>query len=157
MGVQNENFINITQIIDNHHMERMYSEKCLHILYPVVGQLSSSGESKTSQIAGFMGPTWGPSGAYRTQVGLMLAPWTLLSGLLPYHRTTRAVCGSIGSKETLCKYEYQIWRSHITYEAMSAEKFIWLIFVWKVGQRDPIAMKLKRDASCHLLDVYSRL
>ena len=27
-------------------------------------------------------PTWGPSGADRTQVGLMLAPWTFLSGIL---------------------------------------------------------------------------
>ena len=33
-------------------------------------------------IARFMGPTWGPSGADRTQVGPMLAPWTLLSGEL---------------------------------------------------------------------------
>ena len=31
-------------------------------------------------IAKFMGPTWGPSGADRTQVGPMLTPWTLLSG-----------------------------------------------------------------------------
>ena len=31
-------------------------------------------------ITRFMGPTWGPSGADRTQVGPMLAPWTLLSG-----------------------------------------------------------------------------
>ena len=31
-------------------------------------------------IARFMGPTWGPSGADRTQEGPMLAPWTLLSG-----------------------------------------------------------------------------
>ena len=31
-------------------------------------------------IARFMGPTWGPSGADGTQVGPMLAPWTLLSG-----------------------------------------------------------------------------
>ena len=31
-------------------------------------------------IASFMGPTWGPSRADRTQVGPMLAPWTLLSG-----------------------------------------------------------------------------
>ena len=31
-------------------------------------------------IARIMGPTWGPSGADRTQVGTMLAPWTLLSG-----------------------------------------------------------------------------
>ena len=48
-------------------------------------------------IARFMGPTWGPSGADKTQVGPMLAPWTLLSGqwlrvgtitvTLPHHRT----------------------------------------------------------------------
>ena len=31
-------------------------------------------------IARFMGPTWGPSGADRTQVGPMFAAWTLLSG-----------------------------------------------------------------------------
>ena len=30
-------------------------------------------------IARFMGPIWGPYGAGRTQVGPMLAPWTLLS------------------------------------------------------------------------------
>ena len=35
----------------------------------------------TSQIARFVGPTWGPSGAGRTQVGPILVPWTLLSGL----------------------------------------------------------------------------
>ena len=29
-----------------------------------------------------MGPTWGPSGADRTQVGSMWAPWNLLSGML---------------------------------------------------------------------------
>ena len=28
-----------------------------------------------------MGPKWGPSGADRTQLGPMLAPWTLLSGI----------------------------------------------------------------------------
>ena len=28
-----------------------------------------------------MGPTWGPSGADRTQVGPMLVPWTLPSGM----------------------------------------------------------------------------
>ena len=35
---------------------------------------------KTTLIARFMGPTWGPSGADRTQVGPMLALWALLSG-----------------------------------------------------------------------------
>ena len=36
--------------------------------------------SGVTLISRFMGPTWGPSGAKRTQVGPMLAPWTLLSG-----------------------------------------------------------------------------
>ena len=52
---------------------------------------------------GLMGPTWGPSGADRTQVGPMLAPWTLLSGRiytgLSNNRTsnfpvTRAILGA---------------------------------------------------------------
>ena len=34
----------------------------------------------TSLIARFVGPIWGLSGADRTQMGPMLAPWTLLSG-----------------------------------------------------------------------------
>ena len=34
----------------------------------------------TALLAKFMGPTWGSSGADRTQVGPMLALWTLLSG-----------------------------------------------------------------------------
>ena len=45
-----------------------------------------------TQIARFMGPTWGPSGADRTQVGPMLAPWTLLSGYL---------CSTIATHRTL--------------------------------------------------------
>ena len=40
-------------------------------------------------IARFVGPTWGPSRADRTQVGPMLAPWTLLSG---YVSTFCPVC-----------------------------------------------------------------
>ena len=33
-----------------------------------------------TQIANFMGPTWGLPGSCRPQMGPMLAPWTLLSG-----------------------------------------------------------------------------
>ena len=39
-----------------------------------------AGTRLSSLIAMFMGPTWGPPGADRTQVGPMLAPWALLSG-----------------------------------------------------------------------------
>ena len=34
-----------------------------------------------SQIAKFMGPTWGLPGSCRPQMGPMLVPWTLLSGM----------------------------------------------------------------------------
>ena len=35
---------------------------------------------KRTQIAKFMGPTWGPPGSCRPQMGPMSAPWNLLSG-----------------------------------------------------------------------------
>ena len=35
----------------------------------------------TSQIARFMGPTWGPYGSCRPQVDPKLIPWTLISGM----------------------------------------------------------------------------
>ena len=54
-----------------------------------------------SLIARFMGPTWGPSGADRTQVGPMLAPWTLLSGI------TCACSFVIWNDPVHCVY--QIW------------------------------------------------
>ena len=41
---------------------------------------SSIGVASGTLIARFMGPTWGPPGADRPQVGLMWATWTLLSG-----------------------------------------------------------------------------
>ena len=41
-----------------------------------------SGFLLISLIARFMGPTWGPPWSCRTQVDPMLAPWTLLSGIL---------------------------------------------------------------------------
>ena len=47
-------------------------------------------------VARFIGPTWGPSGADRTQVGPMLAPWTLLSGCIPHSTAvTEALPGRV--------------------------------------------------------------
>ena len=40
------------------------------------------GSSRPSQIAKFMRPSWGPPGSCRPQMGPMLAPWTLLSGMM---------------------------------------------------------------------------
>ena len=47
------------------------------LLVPIVVYLNKV----RSLMARFMWPTWGPSGADRTQVGPMLAPWTLLYGV----------------------------------------------------------------------------
>ena len=44
--------------------------------------------------AKFMGPTWGPPGPCRPQMGPMLAPWTLLSGMLCF-----ASCRLVPTKE----------------------------------------------------------
>ena len=45
-----------------------------------LGDARSQDISIHAQIAKFMGPTWGPPGSCRPQMGPMLAPWTLLSG-----------------------------------------------------------------------------
>ena len=42
---------------------------------------------KCTQIAKFMGPTWGPSGPCLPQMDPIVAPWTLVSGWLPFHAT----------------------------------------------------------------------
>ena len=43
------------------------------------------------QIARFVGPTWNPPGDDRTQVGPMLAPWPLLSGMF-HHNELQQIC-----------------------------------------------------------------
>ena len=60
----------------NIRKKRCYNKKAkttpLHV--------SVMGHNKATQIAKFMGPTWGPPGSCRPQMGPMLTPWTLLSG-----------------------------------------------------------------------------
>ena len=48
-----------------------------------------------TQIPKFVGPTWGPPGSCRPQMGLMLVPWTMLSGYLST-RATRFVFAKYG-------------------------------------------------------------
>ena len=40
-------------------------------------------------IARIMGPTWGPPGSCRPQVGPILAPWTLLSGYISVYQYSK--------------------------------------------------------------------
>ena len=66
---------------------------------------------KYTQIARFMGPTWGPPGDDRTQVGPMLAPWTLLSGyscVYCYRHTEQSTLQ--GSPIETCLYTFcHLW------------------------------------------------
>ena len=61
-----------------------------------------------------MGPTWGPSGADRTQVGPMLAPWTLLSGSFLVYKYLQKFCTKHDSLTTI----YLIWINS-TYPSIS--------------------------------------
>ena len=56
----------------------LHNTKHYKTLYIIHGVYCTS--VSTPPIARFMGPTWGPSGADRTQVDPMLVPLTLLSG-----------------------------------------------------------------------------
>ena len=61
-------------------MQQMILQKSMVIQQQEIDQHNKAVYNKTTLIARFMGPTWGPSGANMTQVGPMLAAWTLLSG-----------------------------------------------------------------------------
>ena len=51
-------------------------------------------ESIHTQIARFMGPTWGPPGSCRPQMGPTLAPLALLSGYTPPSKSLRTPCST---------------------------------------------------------------
>ena len=59
-----------------------FHSRWLHAFRPLAHEISSPENvfRLAALRARLLGPTWGPSGADRTQVGPMLAPWTLLSG-----------------------------------------------------------------------------
>ena len=71
----------------------------------------------TFLIARFMGPTWGPSGAVRTQVGPMLAPWTMLSGIP--QSPLRQWCGWNST-------QHQTWRRALREEFVHASILCWI-------------------------------
>ena len=96
------NTVNILQNIDNRHpighrlFQRAHYVLCnvsskvwpmfykllTALLFSILCYVGPSYNGLCSLIARFMGQTWGPSGADRTQVGPMLAPWTLVYGFM---------------------------------------------------------------------------
>ena len=71
-------FINNNYNFD--HTLGMYGLFAMVFHEPVLLHIMA-GLSRRSQKAKFMGTIWGPPGSCRSQMGPMLAPWTLLSGL----------------------------------------------------------------------------
>ena len=120
-----------------------------------LGCVTHTGNNMLSLIARFMGPTWGPSGADRIQVGPMLAPWPLLSGLFRHIATeTRpfeiprmmikricpANCISIFFKwHILC-----IWIMHVTVLFQPDDFFgfiIWYPMQWTISLKQCQTLK----------------
>ena len=71
-----------------------------------------------TQIAKFMGPTWGTPGSCRPQMGPMLAPWTLLSGLMS-HQPYIVPQFTWGSVDEIYEYPVFKWVAWVN-EAMPA-------------------------------------
>ena len=74
-------------------------------------------------IARFMGPTWSPSGADRTQVGPMLAPWTLLSGVQLIFCSIREI--TLKEESNFC---YECWCSAAMLTCCWKKKIFQLMF-----------------------------
>ena len=51
---------------------------------------------------------------------------------------------------------YQIWKVYLDSWGHDCKKYVWSTFSCKVGQIDPIAIKLKLDMSCYKLNVYTK-
>ena len=80
-----------------------------NIIYPkqcVCWQPGTIKWTMYSLLARFMGTTWGPSGAGWTQVGLMLAPWTLLSGNCCFALSRGILILNFNSTEIIYIYIY---------------------------------------------------
>ena len=77
-----------------------------------------------------MGPTWGPSGADRTQVGPMLAPWTLLSGyqLTQFYLTPKVNVVSVCDLVTHRSFRTCDW---IRFQLLGFIRFLWLARIWR--------------------------
>ena len=97
---------------------------------------------KPTPIARCLGSTWGPSGADRTQVGPMLAPWTLLSGYDCHWRNATLdlllfyICGYIHAYVYLIVTMYmnvQIMFSRLIFERpLLIARTIKLSFHWNI-------------------------
>ena len=103
-----------------------------HIKYSMWGY---GAERWIPQIARLMGPTWGTPGADRTQVGPMLAPWTLLSRTLCTHMhvvVTTQLCRQFSNIIMISnrKAEYIFQKQ---WQKYNCKKLAWHIYITRHG------------------------
>ena len=78
-----------------------------------------------------MGPTWDPPGSCRPQIGPMLAPWTLLSGLC-MEITSVEHRSHFDLTKDINKYQYHIlswWTTECEFWELDS-KWWWNILMW---------------------------
>ena len=116
-------------------------------------------EIRTTLIARFMGSTWGPSGADRTQVGPMLAPWTLLSGNTQFiwlHRIhiclTQRIVNTHNRQCCLQRHLYN--ETHIRHPRRMAWSKTKIIYGIKASHGNHITWALMRLDSATILLTY---
>ena len=81
----------------------VYDEFPTDILYCIASQNLMESMLHDRQIAKFRGPTWGPPGPCRPQMGPMLAQWILLSGEILHKTPVRLVNrGSVVTIDIFC-------------------------------------------------------
>ena len=91
--------------------------------------------SGASQKTRLMGPTWGPSGSCRPQMGPMLAPWNLLSGLYQFLSLIFESIAKLMHFKQLCFIGYLE-----LCEDMGPSYLI--LYMWKGVQKWPYSMKI---------------
>ena len=102
---------------------------CEKILYP----------HPITQIAKLMGPTRGPPGSCRSQMGPMLAPWTLLSGKI--YKNTRVVdisppCYSLNDLRVLSIFRHMISLCNFWSQVHESKHYFtgWVNKLWCLNQ-----------------------
>ena len=100
-------------------------------------------------ITRFMGPTWGPSGADRTQVGPMLAPWILLS------RSVQD--GGISSALTIlvpnhCMLWTQLWSVYCVYQWTCLPSFVYTCLLTKFTPTGWIPWECSTETSWNIIN-----
>ena len=103
-----------------------------------------------SQIARLMGPTWGPSGSCRPQMGPMLATWTLLSGLLSSN------LDSWGRQRNLIGIPVLTWYWQLAGWGVSLEmcfryrSTVYMVLPWIAGTTKSVRIWVDQKSGCTL-------